>query len=182
MTSKGLTVEQVAAYGRAAVDNALSIMQEAVILMGTDRPLRAYALGVIAAEEFAKHLIVRDALDAWDGTLTIHEFTKKWITKDHSRRHERLLEHLWGMAPGTPLPSGWPSLTDITRNDEKARGRCLYVGMTNAGQIQRPEDVDADQARQYVRVMADMLVRLASPAYAGIDAAAARARQQRTPD
>ena len=51
-----------AARDRTAVKNALELMADAEILLNSRRPRRGYALGIIATEEAAKHLVCKDVL------------------------------------------------------------------------------------------------------------------------
>lgn len=65
MTSKLLSPEEVHEVGVTAFENALRLMSDAAFLLEAGRPRRAYALGVIAVEETAKHLRCRDVLQSW---------------------------------------------------------------------------------------------------------------------
>ena len=101
MTSKRLTPREVYDVGVSAAENAIKVMQDATILMQADRPLRAYALAVIAVEEAAKHLTCRDLLFDWTGTITVAELNVALRPKGsaHIDRFAAVLYYLRGLNP-----------------------------------------------------------------------------------
>jgi AbiV family abortive infection protein len=177
MTSKRLTPEQVQAVGIAALENAVEMMGEAEILLDADRPRRAFALGVTAAEEIAKTLACRSALGRWTGTLTVAELNKalRPPRKAHAERYATALAYLTLVSGAMPPPAGFE------REDMKARNRVLYVEVAPDGSAMTPEGVSEDEARMWVTGMIRNFTTLASAWRAGLDDDLAIARGEQEP-
>jgi AbiV family abortive infection protein len=155
MTSRRLEPDEVHAIGVAALENAFGLMGDAAILLAADRPRRAYALGVIAVEEAAKHLICKRVLEEWDGTVTVNELNRRLRggKNVHLNRYSDFLTHLSRRAPWVPLPSGFQNVREMAKEDMRARERALYVEVAPSGAPMTPEGVDEGEARKWVSAM-----------------------------
>lgn len=178
MTSKRLTPEEVHAVGRAAVENALQIMGEALVLLGAGRARRAYALGVIAVEEVAKYLTCREELRDWAGPLTVPELNGKLRPPGRGRAHvERYIHTLSYLAVlSGQLPEGWNDLEAVAKSDMRARERALYVEVHDSGVPMTPEGVSFEEARMWVEGMARFFATLGNAWQEGLDVALEEAR------
>lgn len=182
MTSKLLTPEDVHAVGVAAVENALELMTDAAVLLGAGRPLRAYALGVIAVEEVAKHLVCRDKLGHWEATLTVSELNEALRpSAAHARRYGTALAYLTGMTPSVPLPEGFDDINALARADMQSRERALYVEVAPDGAPMTPSDLSGESARTWVSAMIGYFTMLGSAWRAGLDDDLAIARGEPEP-
>ncbi len=164
MTSKRLTPREVYDVGVSAAENAIKVMQDATILMQADRPLRAYALAVIAVEEAAKHLTCRDLLFDWTGTITVAELNVALRPKGsaHIDRFAAVLYYLrglnlWGSGPTIE------ELREFAEKDIRLRERALYVEVGDDGNPMTPDGgVSGESSRQWVADMAGLFGTLSS--------------------
>jgi AbiV family abortive infection protein len=173
VTSRLLTPEQVHAVGRAALDNGLNIMSDALTLAALGRQRRAYALGVIAVEEVAKFHRVRQLLRDWSGGLTVVELNKELRPGKgaavHEERYVEALNYIWSLAPTIPLPAGYTDLRAMARVDLQARERVLYVEVASSGKPMTPEGVDEAEAAQWVTAIGQHLATMARVWSKGLD-------------
>lgn len=159
MTSKRLTPEQVHAVGVAALNNALALMDDARILHAADRIARAYAVGVVGAEEVAKVYQCRRVLQEWTGTLTVAELNKvlRPSKKAHARRHASMLDEMATLARlvGGPPPPGRDNLLDMARNDMRTRELALYVEVAPNGEPITPDGTNKRDADAWMSGMSE---------------------------
>jgi AbiV family abortive infection protein len=162
VTSKKLKAVQVHGVGIAALDNALAVMADASVLLMSGRPLRAYALGLIAAEEYAKSFICRLFLESWTGTLTVSDLQRALRPKGgaHALRYAQALTYLDAMSAGE-LGRSLGNLNAVAKSDMRDRERVLYVGVNNSGAPTTPADVSEKQARLWLEGMAGWFLQLA---------------------
>jgi AbiV family abortive infection protein len=174
MTSKGLGPEQVHTIGVAALDNALSLMAYAGVLLFADRPRRAYALGLIAAEEYAKSYACRCLLESWPGKFTVADLQATLRPKGdpHAKRYADALRYLDAMALGG-LQQGLGDLDAVAKSDMRDRERTLYVEVDSSGGPRTPGDVSEDQARLWVEGMTGWFLQLAGVWRSALDDALA---------
>jgi AbiV family abortive infection protein len=165
VTSKRLTPEDVHAVGVAALENAVELMRDAAALVEAGRPRRAYALGVIAVEEVAKHYRCRTILHGWTGAITVVELNAELrpVHDAHVERFAETLAHLGALAPSAPMPPGFDDLVAVARNDIDARERVLYVEVAPNGAPMTPEGVSEDEARRWVTTMVGYFAGIAGP-------------------
>lgn len=179
MTSKRLTPEDVHSIGVAAFMNALGLMADAEILLAAGRPRRAYALGVIAVEEAAKHLVCRDVLQRWTGTVTVAELNSLLRSPGnaHLSRYTDLLAYLRGawLHSSTPPPN-LDEIAAMARADMRARERVLYVEVASDGAPMTPEGVTETESRDWVSGMRDLFLTLGIAWRRGLDDALAEAQ------
>lgn len=182
VTSKRLTPEQVHAVGVAALENAVSIMADAGVLLLAERPRRAYALGVTAAEEFTKSRRCRDLLFDWTDGITVSELKatlRPGSGKAHLERYAEALDYLWGLSGWTvPIPAGFEDLTAVAKEDMKARNRVSYVEVAPNGLPMTPDGVDEDEARTWVSAMIRHFATLGQVWRTALDDAFAAARSE----
>jgi AbiV family abortive infection protein len=179
VTSKRLTPEEVHAVGVAALDNAIVLLGDAIVLLRADRPQRAFALGVTAVEEVAKFLSCRQILSGWTG-ITVGELNAALRPRGHQAHIERYhsaLDYLWGLTGYTvPLPAGFPSLKAVAKQDMRARDQSLYVEVASSGKPRTPADVGEDEIREWLKVMIGYFAMLERVWREGLDDVLAAAR------
>lgn len=153
-------------------------MDDAHLLLASDRLRRAYALGVIAVEEAAKYMRCRHALETWSGALTVAQLNA--ILRPKGNAHvPRYLETLCYLA--ALAPNAWRRGTDFKKMaemDMRARERALYVEVAQSGVSMTPSDVSEAEARQWVTGMVGFFGTLAGTWSAGLDDALEEARRQ----
>ena len=171
VTSKRLTPEEVHAVGVAAVENGLELMTDAAVLLGAGRPLRAYALGVIAVEGRETSGLPRRA-----GPMGKRN--------DYGRRAERSVETrrrsacqtvrndarlLTALTSSVPLPQGFDDLEALAIADMQSRERVLYVEVAPGGEPMAPTGISEDSARTWVTAMINYFAMLGSAWRPGLD-------------
>ena len=158
--------------GVAAVENGLELMTDAAVLLGAGRPLRAYALGVIAVEGRETSGLPRRA-----GPMGKRN--------DYGRRAERSVETRRRSACqtvrndarlfdcfdiiGSHCPQGFDDLEALAIADMQSRERVLYVEVAPGGEPMAPTGISEDSARTWVTAMINYFAMLGSAWRPGLD-------------
>jgi AbiV family abortive infection protein len=157
--------------GVAALENAVGLMADAAVLRDAGRPIRAFALGVIAVEELAKYYRCRNELRRWTGVLTVASLNKLLRPGNaaHVERYAETLEYMHTFAPSVPLPHGFNDLTAVAEQDMRARERALYVEVAPSGQPMTPAGVSEADAHLWLSAMIEHFAMLARVRRSALD-------------
>jgi AbiV family abortive infection protein len=131
----------------AAEENARELINDAEVLLAAARWPRAYALAVLAHEEFGKGLMAM-ALAAAHPNLRqparLHE-----LTGDHIRKLISTYEHGAQVSPPERWAEVWRS-QELARSANERKQRGLYVDFADDGWLRLPSDVGEEEARAQV--------------------------------
>jgi AbiV family abortive infection protein len=173
MTSKQLQPGAVHAVGVAALENALDLMSDALVLRAAGRTRRAYALGVVAVEELAKSLTCRSLLQSWSGISVVElKLALRPQGDAHAQRYAEALEYVDALGLGrlrSLLPTA--NMVEVAKSDMRARERVLYVDLTDSGDPMTPAGVAEAEAELWVSGIAGLFSQLARAWRDGLDEA-----------
>jgi AbiV family abortive infection protein len=131
----------------AAEANARELISDAEVLLAAGRWPRAYALAVLAHEEFGKGLMAMVLVAAHPAARQPARLRE--LTGDHRRKLTSTYEHE-AMVGG----SGWQA--ELRRSPELARSanerkqRGFYVDFADDGSLRMPSEIGEDEARTQV--------------------------------
>jgi AbiV family abortive infection protein len=131
----------------AAEANARELINDAEVLLAAGRWPRAYALAVLAHEEFGKGLMAMALLAAHPSARQPKRLRE--LTSDHRRKLMSTYQH-------EAMIGGPKWLVDVLRspklarraNERKQRG--FYVDYSNDGSLRLPSEIGEDEAKAQV--------------------------------
>lgn len=134
-------------FWQAAEANAQDLIDDAKILLEKERWPRAYALAVLAYEEFGKGLMAM-ALVAANPSLVTPAHLRE-LKEGHIRKLMSAYEHE-AMVGG---PAQWATASQSRENAREAnllKQRGFYVDVSNDGSLRMPSEIGEDEARTLV--------------------------------
>lgn len=144
---------------RATLDNAVSLVDDARLLLSHARYPRTYALAILAMEEFGKYLSCVGAAAVDQGNF--HYWDKFYQNlKSHAAKYCLAWVTLTAAMPTAIGTSLQTQLVDKTREEQELKIRALYVDM-KGGQVLNPSDVNETVAREALRMAREMIMRWA---------------------
>jgi len=131
----------------AAEENARELINDAEVLLAAARWPRAYALAVLAHEEFGKGLMAM-ALAAAHPNLRQPARLRE-LTGGHIRKLTSTYEHEAQVGPPERWAEVWRS-QELARSANERKQRGLYVDFADDGSLRLPSDVGEEEARAQV--------------------------------
>jgi AbiV family abortive infection protein len=150
MTGMAQDRANLAALAGKAAQNARDLLAEAEILLDRGRWARAFALSVLAFEEFGKGsaAVALAALPAEMGAqLPVH---------DLQARHGPKLSSAYGVSamfgPPAQMREALSAMEDLARDANEAKVRGFYVDLRDDGSVRQPSDEVTEARGQVARV------------------------------
>ena len=134
-------------FWRAAEANARDLIADAEILLEKERWPRAYALAVLAYEEFGKGLMAM-ALVAANPSLVTPAHLRE-LKEGHIRKLMSAYEH----EAMVGAPEQWTTVSQSRENAREAnllKQRGFYVDVSDDGSLREPSEIGGDEARALV--------------------------------
>lgn len=142
-------------FARAADANAKDLIADAEILMEKERWPRAFALAVLAREEFGKGLMALQLMGVPPDWVTPARL--RTLQGDHIRKLMSAYEHE-GMTSSPELHDDY-----LRRSRETAhranldKQRAFYVDFAEDGSVRQPSQISEDEARSLVAQVHQMI-------------------------
>ena len=164
-----LSVEQLGGLAEKSLRNSVQLLDEADYLLAYGRHARAYSLGILAAEEYGKHMMCIGALgresddtqfwdDFWKRFTGHHPKyinTAKWVVmhlEDEDRRREfreRLKQHV--------------------DSDQARKFAGLYVDVDDGGEVVAPDEAISPSSAKDLLFVLGVVVRTYADHVTGFD-------------
>jgi AbiV family abortive infection protein len=168
MTEQPLTLEQIASLAEKTLANSVALLDEADGFLYLGHYPRAFALGVLAAEEFGKHMMCH-GIAAFAGKRSGNwdDFFKRF------RNHQPKYENAVSMALGHVVDEErrddlLRAFTDIVKNDQARKLSGLYVDIRDGEAVSPEEAIDEGLAEETLFVLNE-LIRNWAARFAGAD-------------
>lgn len=140
---------------RATLDNAVGLLGDARVLADCGRNPRSYALAILAAEEFGKHLsVVGVASVPDDHTIDWAKFWRNFAS--HKAKYGVALAAITSAVPRETSALFRSQFSEQVEEDQTAKFRALYVDLVD-DLIVGPSDVTPALASEAIRVVGEMV-------------------------
>lgn len=137
-------------FCQAAEANARDLISDAEVLLEKKRWARAFALAVLAQEEFGKCLMAMVLAMASPAVASAH---LPELRTGHLRKLMSALEHEALIGPPEGPPELWASvhqIPEIARDGNAWKQRGFYVDISEDGSLRRPSEIGEHEARAVV--------------------------------
>ncbi len=131
----------------AAEANARELINDAEVLLAAGRWPRAYALAVLAHEEFGKCNMAMALVAAPPAARTPARLRE--LTGDHKRKLASTLQHE-AMVGGPDQEAKLLGSPELARNANERKQRGFYVDFADDGSLRLPSEIGEDEARAQV--------------------------------
>lgn len=167
MPDEPLTLEQIGALARKTLDNSLALLDEAEGLLYLGHHARAFALGVLAAEEFGKHMMCHGAAayagrrpDVWE------DFWRRF--RNHQPKYENTVSMALQGVPPERRRELAEHFTAIVKTDQARKLAGLYVDVEN-GEAVSPKEVISEETAEGALYVFHELIRSWAAMWEGAD-------------
>ena len=164
-----LTLDQLADVARKALDNSLDLLDEADGLIAFGRYTRAYALAVLAGEEFGKFMIAQGAVGNLPGDeADWRVFWRRFTSHDaKAENFTAMVGHL--VADEETRRWFMENIEKHVEADQTRKFAALYVDVAPDGAVVAPhEAIDSESARGVVHVLGTV-IRSHAEIWEGVD-------------